>query len=713
MERDLSKNTVVLVVGDWVVDEHWITGQHRTTTSSRTSHDYSRILNHSVSNMRSLCGAGLVASILWSIHDRKQNKISESNGISVYGFGLWHPDDTPILEHMLDPAFTNGMTHHMLSTAAPDKPEIQHLFSLGALSNTDVFVGTTRVIRIYEKHRGQPRLKQRIDWDVPLEAPDFLKLIRRLDEVVDQLPTDVTDIVVKDLGKGVVSPKIIQTIRDRYPNAKWYVSSKIWRPIWMNDLRECNVAFYLIPQVAAQLAMNDASTNVYCWLTPSGVPSKEGLEYLRSQHHKTRVVVLPDNSRLLAYDGEFLGHVQSVKLPSDEAQLTQMASVFLPAVIAHQLCAPRANDFGATLRHALAYTESWRSHDQDRLLLEEWTQQTHSNLLEDYEIEKRKLEWHTFKWNEVSADWEAAFRDRGIIEKNDRVEFHLWRGMTELSGYVSCIPVKRKHIQQLLRDGHRFVDRPARERKHLSYVIVDRPGSGKSYLIDRLASALNMNVLKFNLTQLNGLQDLLMCFEQIRSEQERNRDVPLLLFFDEMNVRLNDSYYFGGFLEPMDDGSYVHDGLAHRLTPCFWIFAGTQFPTAASASTKVIDFESRLARKPMILSGGSENDEGLHRVEKVYMGVAAIRSVFRDVTQVSSDVLWVFRNLKEKLGPRDITRIVRNCENVQYGRVGLAQLPEDIGQYIEGDSAEVDRRRRKPQKFVKIVDEPLNWSGSS
>jgi len=701
----------ILVVGDWLVDEHWITGQHRTTTSSRTGDDYSRVLNSPSSNMTSLCGAGMVASILWSARTRTQDEASAPSsalGIDVFGLGLWHPDDTSILEHMLDPAFTNGMTHHRLSTTQPPAGADRHLFVLSEACTDAPFAGTTRVIRIYERQHGQPRLKQRIDWDVPLGKEHLNRLIRKADHIVRQLPAGVTHIVVKDLGKGVVGGELIQSLTRRYRNAKWYVSSKLWRPDWLKNIQPKNIDIYLIPQVAAQLAMNDSKTNVDCWLTPSGAPSKEGLEYLKEHFPFSRVVVLPDNSRVLAFDGDSTGYVQTVTLPSDETHLTQMASVFLPALIAYQLKHPGEKDFGPALRHALAYTEHWRIQDQDRLRLEGWQQVSHAALDADYEQTVRGPQWRTFDWDGVIHNWDDAFRDCGIIETASGNEFHLWRGMTELKGYISCIPEKRKHIQQLLRDGRRFVERPSRERKHLSYVIKDKPGSGKSFLIDRLAATLKMSVLKFNLTQLGGLQDLLACFDKIRSEQERQKDVPLLLFFDELNAKYaSDAYYFAGFLEPMDDGSYVQHGIEHRLLPCFWIFAGTEFPRSTGASIKVQDFESRLAREPMNLSG-SANAE-LRRVERVYMGVVAIRNVFQDVTQVSEDVLWLFRNLKDTVGPRDITRLVRNCENVQYSRVGLDQFPDEIGQHMQGDTAELEKRRRLPPRFVTIVDEPLDW----
>jgi|WetSurMetagenome_2_1015567.scaffolds.fasta_scaffold30767_3 hypothetical protein len=41
----------ILVVGDWIVDEHWVTGIHRSPTSSRTGQTHRRAL-HSLTARR-------------------------------------------------------------------------------------------------------------------------------------------------------------------------------------------------------------------------------------------------------------------------------------------------------------------------------------------------------------------------------------------------------------------------------------------------------------------------------------------------------------------------------------------------------------------------------------------------------------------------------------------------------------------------------------
>lgn len=228
----------ILVVGDWVVDEHWMTGLHRTSKGSRTGEVYSRVLNDPSSNMTSLCGAGLVASIF---HSLQRSEDSLLKTIRVYGLGVWHPDDTAILENMLDPSSSNGFTHHKMSTDAVVSVD-PRLYSLTSFANQkqhasadlrDV-VGTTRVIRIYERSHSRPRITRRIDWNVPLTTDISRLLSECVKPAVSQLPRGITHIVVKDLGKGVVTRELIQELRVRYPGVtNWWVSSKLWQPDWL------------------------------------------------------------------------------------------------------------------------------------------------------------------------------------------------------------------------------------------------------------------------------------------------------------------------------------------------------------------------------------------------------------------------------------------------------------------------------------------------
>jgi hypothetical protein len=95
--KDHNNPIPILVVGDWNVDEHWVIGKHRAISSSRTGNDHSRALHRDTCSIRSLCGAGQVATILY------QAKKANRAVFDVKGMGLWYEGDTDMLAKMLNP----------------------------------------------------------------------------------------------------------------------------------------------------------------------------------------------------------------------------------------------------------------------------------------------------------------------------------------------------------------------------------------------------------------------------------------------------------------------------------------------------------------------------------------------------------------------------------------------------------------------------------
>ena len=142
----------ILTVGDWVVDEHWVVGKHRSAASSRTGPDHTRALNAAHACVRSLCGAGQVASVFQST----SNPVHSTKPFRVHGLGIWFPQDTEALRSMIDPSNSSGNTPHRLSNQ-PIGSSDGDLFNLAGDS---LKTGTTRVIRIYRREGDKPRLSQ-------------------------------------------------------------------------------------------------------------------------------------------------------------------------------------------------------------------------------------------------------------------------------------------------------------------------------------------------------------------------------------------------------------------------------------------------------------------------------------------------------------------------------------------------------------------------
>ena len=110
-------------------------------------------------------------------------------------------------------------------------------------------------------------------------------------------------------------------------------------------------------------------------------------------------------------------------------------------------------------------------------------------------------------------------------------------------------------------------------------MLVASPGSGKTFLVNRLAKSLGMRGLKFNITQMLSKSDILDCFDTIVTTQAQNRDEKIIVFFDEINAQLGGQYVYDTFLAPIEEGVYVRAGKTFPIDPCVWIFAGTEKPT--------------------------------------------------------------------------------------------------------------------------------------
>src|ERR1051326_252410 len=250
---------VVLVVGDWMVDEHWVFGVHRSSTASRTGKQHLRALHDAQSVVQAFCGAGRSAYFLQQLYRKEFGAPSTA----VLGLGFWHHRDTETLRSLFDatanpnnlyrltptPYTTQGALlgvdlvnmndalHHGNSEAARDREEY-----------------TTRVIRAYRTERGGV-VYDRFDWE--LRKPPVQWPKEKLDHLTELLHErlngrHVQAVVIRDMRKGALTPKVIQWLVSQVPNdAHWYVSSKKWGIKWLDALRNVQLRLFMVPQVAA------------------------------------------------------------------------------------------------------------------------------------------------------------------------------------------------------------------------------------------------------------------------------------------------------------------------------------------------------------------------------------------------------------------------------------------------------------------------------
>ena len=743
-----TEPTEVLIVGDWLVDEHWVVGQHRSPSSSRTGQRHSRALHGMDCSVRSLCGAGQVATILY-----EAGAVGGEKLFHVIGVGLWNASDDAELCKMLHPKNNVGRTLFRLS---PDptpnyEPVTAQLHNLlradwgsGAeLPSQDALdVSTNRVIRIYARTGDHVQLIERIDWELELSEMKREQIEQRIDGQLEshlahlkRHHNKLRHIVIKDLGKGVVSGPLVRELKEQFPDALWYVSSKARSPEWFKDVKTrsqhwfsdlpaANVRLLLIPQQA--VAMNDGQTSP--WVVSGSHPSRdalEAIENLSAKYSNARIIVLPQGLSLLT-KGRTRGSVdERVIVQSDvgslEAQqFVPMASVLFPTLVAYRIALDNAEEsFIDEVKEALDFTRNWMVREGERLKREDWVPRDEQRLNLRSEIGTGRIvrpvfgDWQDWPWDSESQQWKDALTDCGIIWNGGQPEFHLWRAMTEVPGYVSCVRSKREVLRTLLKHGRDFASR--RPRRAKSFMVIDAPGSGKSFLIKRLAKALGMRPLTFNITQMLTRTDLLHCFDTIATSQAQDPEEPMLVFIDEINSKLDGEHVYDSFLAPLEDGVYVRSGNTFHIAPCLWIFAGTEAPVPREEgkphdkSDKGSDFESRLTLPPLVLIS-EDADKNELRMEKVYVGVASLRAEFADVRHVSEKVLKAFRFLHPNTGPRDIRHFVKQFQHIQFARVRWTNLPPDWHTLFSEDLAIDDEQLKqwhelKEGTFVELKSE--------
>jgi len=368
--------------------------------------------------------------------------------------------------------------------------------------------------------------------------------------------------------------------------------------------------------------------------------------------------------------------------------------------------------------HALAFTDDWMLNEYNRFLKDDWS----PNINQNYDLMKEEdCQFETksdYNLDNALRHWDEATERLGIVTyKTKKVrKLQLWRAMTEVGGYIACTPSKRRVLKKLVKYGRQF---SAERTRHIAFLLIDSPGTGKSYLVECLARHLRMRFISFNITQMLTREDLLRSFDKIVTSQAQNPEESLLVFVDEINAKLDGQEVYDSFLAPLEQGIYVRGGNTFHIAPCVWIFAGTRRPNPESEnilvdlSNKGSDFETRLTLPPMDLGVDNDNhmDTLAARYEKIYIGAAAIQRYFPDVRFVSDIVLDALNVLPPDTPPRMIAQFVKQFRNVQYGMVTSANLPTEWnvsfkvhdGQYHNWKIQDFDNEEKR---MVQLESDP-------
>ena len=776
---DPPKN--ILLVGDWVLDEDWVVGPMRSVTSSRVGKSHDRALQDIDNSVKSLGGAARTTSLLYRCLKQGKSNAFHITALGLWHpthKDFLRQLLNPVNREKMTPLRQGSIIQKEVLENDIRMVNLGEYLTT-TKNKIDDAPGTTRIIRVYNRKSGKIEIRQRIDWishSNRMERNHEAWITNMNDFESSKLDDDISSsideqekkkgqqivydaVVIKDMGHGVISTVLLDWLRKSpcVAGAKWYISSKYWITDRYGDVFSLipNIELLVIPEIAARSKILDES--IGRWTIKKGIPTNDAISViddlrinLRKNSPQLKVLVQPDRTHLFAIDytgpdWRLYAHCET------DGNLTNqpvpMASILFAYLSADLL--KSKGTFVDFLKKSLIYTKKVMALEFKKLAdFKSWS----PKLEEEYEVDPNKDVQQKFSnnaefyanWNiknvfpnlgDESLDvkkewvrWKYALREQGVIGKSylpltttvhEGVVGHLelWRSMTEVDGYVCCLPERQKEIRRLVREIHSFVTQKEsgeENARNVSCMVVGKPGDGKTFLVSQIAKMFKMRLVPFNITQMSSKADIFDSFLSIATEQAQSNGEPILVFVDEINAKLDGQHVYDAFLSPLEDGVYIHGSKQLKLAPCAWIFCGTETPKDSTSlyhsnsdgtnhsdhSEKASDFMSRLSlRKPCSLTTSEDKQclfEEILRNENVYLGVSIIRHEYSDVDYISEKVLRAFYALPTDLGIRDLKYFVRSFKDIRYGTVNSHHLPKrenwlDI-MNLYPDSSDVKRK---------------------
>jgi hypothetical protein len=469
----------------------------------------------------------------------------------------------------------------------------------------------------------------------------------------------------------------------------------------------------MIPEIAAKEVVECGGVPKWFSDRPgakSGVPTPEALALLKTlfttipsplkpvleKQENAIVVVLPDDFRVIARQDN-IGVIQPRTDIAMHYKHSAMNSAFFPMLVYQLLGESGAPALTADkIRVALEY--GYRQNKADREWIESKGDQAKLPPTLSAFVKAQNHLSNQFRSSDICDldfqkqldEWDGAHKPPCIVKtaKYGKPEecIELWRSMIEVDGFVCCTKDKRNVIARMVRDLTPYAK--TRPQHNESGMVLANPGSGKSTLIKRLATSLNMEPLEYNISQMLSRNELISAFDEIMTTQARDFRRLVLVFFDEINARIQDQYVFDLFLAPLQDNVFLRDGRKYPIGPCIWLFAGTQSPSkcqgAEDPSRKAVDFESRwtLGTYDLTLENNTENRTDPNtsigkKAENIYRTISMIRRARPDVWQIARSFIEFLANLPDGVTPRQLEHIAYRLVDVRHGEITLRNLSDE------------------------------------
>lgn len=628
---------------------------------------------------------------------------------SIYGIGLWNPNDNNYIPHLIhahchneEKGVTIGRARFSLKPVLCKKRVDVTLHNLEKRSEgTDH--GTTLVIRAYRYVKKTFEPLHRIDWELAPKIehgrtsppPDY-DFFQNSDNKPLKIPKDVDMVIIDDHKKGVIKKELIDKINGNLnTGCRWFIRTKDKRiresitEKWPDWLRQIDQIELLVvgPEISCRSYPIDGLLTTHDELAEH---SYELIKSLKENKKIENIILTSDKLEVVALFGEtcFIARPLEAINNIDLEKVNWTTAFF--AAMAYEMREVGKTCDGDMMKRAMSNAHRLSGVRLPEVLGASRRLGSEEATAGDSGKPEPKSNVVATKWAKIKEGWETAKSiDKLLSNPNSAVDktLDMWRLSTDLPGYIMCIKEKKQAIQGIWQAINAFVQ-SGDSSQSVSILLEADPAAGKSFLVEKLKENIpNCQLVKRDITQMIERSELLDLFDSVADAQAKSKG-PVLVFVDEINATLGGSPVYGAFLSPLEGGNYMRNGQQVELKPCIWIFAGTPEHIECNATgersqkEKREDFESRMTmiqridyksmqdeRERVGERNGNVFDEEA-KLEQVYLGAKRINDAFIDVSEIDIDVLKAFSLLLPKTVPaRKIGKMATSLRNVQYGRV--------------------------------------------